>query len=292
MPVFIVPTVLLPPFSRIHTDDLSKWTGEANDPTWIKLVDRIAKLIGREGVAAAARAVATGDDQALYEFAQRYPDEPMACKIWKAAEARHREYFERRMVEAKAAAEARIIAERAALDLRLEAATPAFESWLADERRSTAKGPRPDPLRFIEHQEDREPQRLRDEIAALQSSLEQAKAKERDLDVAKLEIARLSEELITALERTKATEADLDKARAEIKGLSQKLEAASEQAKAKHKDLNFDKETIARLSGEMAKTVEIRLPDIGDFKDVPVIEVLVKAGDVVIVDQIIVTLEF
>ncbi len=40
----------------------------------------------------------------------------------------------------------------------------------------------------------------------------------------------------------------------------------------------------------MAK-VDVKVPDIGDFKDVPVIEVLVKPGDVVKVDQSLVTLE-
>ncbi len=37
--------------------------------------------------------------------------------------------------------------------------------------------------------------------------------------------------------------------------------------------------------------VEVRLPDIGDFSDIPVIEVLVAAGDRVAVDQSLVTLE-
>ena len=36
---------------------------------------------------------------------------------------------------------------------------------------------------------------------------------------------------------------------------------------------------------------EVRLPDIGDFKNVPVIEVLVKAGDTIAVDDTIVVLE-
>ena len=40
----------------------------------------------------------------------------------------------------------------------------------------------------------------------------------------------------------------------------------------------------------MAK-VDVKVPDIGDFKDVPVIEVLVKPGDVVKVDQSLITLE-
>ena len=38
-------------------------------------------------------------------------------------------------------------------------------------------------------------------------------------------------------------------------------------------------------------TIEVRVPDIGDFKDVPVIEVLVKAGDTVKPEDALVTLE-
>ena len=41
----------------------------------------------------------------------------------------------------------------------------------------------------------------------------------------------------------------------------------------------------------MSNTVEVRVPDIGDFKDVPVIEVLVKAGDRVKKNDALVTLE-
>jgi dihydrolipoamide dehydrogenase len=41
----------------------------------------------------------------------------------------------------------------------------------------------------------------------------------------------------------------------------------------------------------MANTIELKVPDIGDFHDVPVIEVLVKAGDRVEKDQSLVTLE-
>ena len=41
----------------------------------------------------------------------------------------------------------------------------------------------------------------------------------------------------------------------------------------------------------MAATIEIRVPDIGDFKDVEVIEVLVKPGDSVTIEQPLITLE-
>jgi pyruvate dehydrogenase E2 component (dihydrolipoamide acetyltransferase) len=38
-------------------------------------------------------------------------------------------------------------------------------------------------------------------------------------------------------------------------------------------------------------TIEVKVPDIGDFKDVPVIEVLVKPGDAVEAEDALVTLE-
>ncbi|MEE4173809.1 MAG: dihydrolipoyllysine-residue acetyltransferase [Xanthomonadales bacterium] len=41
----------------------------------------------------------------------------------------------------------------------------------------------------------------------------------------------------------------------------------------------------------MAERIEIRVPDIGDFEDVPVIEVLVAVGDTVAAEQSIITLE-
>lgn len=41
----------------------------------------------------------------------------------------------------------------------------------------------------------------------------------------------------------------------------------------------------------MSQLIEVKVPDIGDFKDVPVIEVFVKAGDTVKVDDPLVTLE-
>ena len=41
----------------------------------------------------------------------------------------------------------------------------------------------------------------------------------------------------------------------------------------------------------MANTIEVKVPDIGNYSDVPVIEVLVKPGDTVAKDQGLVTLE-
>src|SRR5574343_2048236 len=41
----------------------------------------------------------------------------------------------------------------------------------------------------------------------------------------------------------------------------------------------------------MSQLIEIKVPDIGDFSDVPVIELFVKAGDTIKVDDAIATLE-
>ena len=41
----------------------------------------------------------------------------------------------------------------------------------------------------------------------------------------------------------------------------------------------------------MAEIKQVLVPDIGDYKDVPVIEVLVKAGDTVKAEQSLLTLE-
>ena len=41
----------------------------------------------------------------------------------------------------------------------------------------------------------------------------------------------------------------------------------------------------------MAKTVEVAVPDIGDFENVPVIEVLVRPGDTVAKDDSLIALE-
>ena len=41
----------------------------------------------------------------------------------------------------------------------------------------------------------------------------------------------------------------------------------------------------------MSQLIEIKVPDIGDFTEVPVIEVFVKPGDIIKVDDALVTLE-
>ena len=47
----------------------------------------------------------------------------------------------------------------------------------------------------------------------------------------------------------------------------------------------------APATAAASRTVEVKVPDIGDFSDIPIIEILVKAGDTVAADASLVTLE-
>src|SRR5258706_12449509 len=42
---------------------------------------------------------------------------------------------------------------------------------------------------------------------------------------------------------------------------------------------------------ELSNIIDVKVPDIGDFKDVPIIEIAVKPGDVVSLDDPMITLE-
>ena len=42
----------------------------------------------------------------------------------------------------------------------------------------------------------------------------------------------------------------------------------------------------------MSQIIEVKVPDIGDFSDVPVIDLFVKVGDSIKVDDAIATLEW
>jgi len=44
VPVFIAPCALMPPFNRIHTDDLSNWKQSANDPTWLSTSRKFRRI--------------------------------------------------------------------------------------------------------------------------------------------------------------------------------------------------------------------------------------------------------
>ncbi len=77
-------------------------------------------------------------------------------------------------------------------------------------------------------------------------------------------------------------------------GAAEKASAAPEKAAAQAPAKAAQSSPRAKAGGAApakAATIDITIPDIGDFKDVPVIEVLVKVGDTVEAEQPIVTLE-
>ena len=67
--------------------------------------------------------------------------------------------------------------------------------------------------------------------------------------------------------------------------------AAGAEVPAPAKEAPPAKAPAPAAEGGRAGKVDVNVPDIGDFRDVPVIEVLVKVGDEVKVDQPLVTLE-
>jgi pyruvate dehydrogenase E2 component (dihydrolipoamide acetyltransferase) len=70
-------------------------------------------------------------------------------------------------------------------------------------------------------------------------------------------------------------------------------ESAAKTPAAKAAAAPAKKAAPAKVAAAPAKSaaIDIKVPDIGDFKDVPIIEILVKAGDVVGAEQPVVTLE-
>jgi 5,6,7,8-tetrahydromethanopterin hydro-lyase len=242
VPVFIAPCGLLPPFNRIQTDDLSNWAHSPNDPAWLKLVNRIAKLVGRDGVAAAAAAYASGDETILYDFARRFPEEPAAQRIWRDAEPRHRKEFDARLEEARTVAGARvarITAEATDLEARIEATAPAFEAWL-EQRGAVAS--KPDPMALVKRYVPVEERKLRAEVAALSSALVEAKANEEQLEAAKGQIANLSDKLDAECGKTQLLQVE-----------AATLSNAIAEAKAQKEELSAAKAQIARLSAKLAE---------------------------------------
>jgi chromosome segregation ATPase len=90
---------------------------------------------------------------------------------------------------------ARIAAEAADLEARIEAIVPAFEAWLANEKRGSADTSKLDPLALVKHYISPGERKLREEVAGLSSALAHAKGVEEELEAAKTEITRFNEEL-------------------------------------------------------------------------------------------------
>jgi hypothetical protein len=228
VPVFLAPCALQPPFNGYQTPDLSKWSDEKPaDPQWLLLVEKIAEKIGREGVIAAARAIGSSDEQARYDFAKRYPEEPVAKRLWLAYETRHKEEFNKLVADARDRVRARINQEYVDLDNRLAAALPELETWLSAERCGAAKAPRPDPSVILESRDKPDETKLRSEIASLSGSLAKSRDHEGQLNA---ELSRLSRELAEAAEETKRLQKEGLSLRQELNSVKAEMERVSQQS--------------------------------------------------------------
>jgi predicted nucleic acid-binding Zn-ribbon protein len=254
VPVFVSECELPLALSEIHTDTLVRWHGAANDESWLKVVERLSKNIGREAIAGAARAFAAGDDPTLYDFARGYPDEPTARKIWADAETRHRDEFSKQMAKAKALVAAQMNAERINLDGRLMEAHSALQDWLAGERRGSA----PDPLAFVSKTDSDAEGPLKHEIASLSSALAKSKSRDDELEAANSKITQLSDQLAAEdieAQHLKDEIAALSSAVAEAKAREEELQAA----KSDIADLS-DRLTTARTPLQRSAKVMVRVP--------------------------------
>jgi hypothetical protein len=115
--------------------DLQEWMGSADSPLWLRLVARLAEILDRRGLIELAHAQASGDDQMIYEFAKRFPDEPAAERIWAAREQQYRQELETVLSNARSSLEKRVFNERSKVDDALRLFATDFETWLNLERR-------------------------------------------------------------------------------------------------------------------------------------------------------------
>lgn len=251
VPVLLAPCALQPPFSSFQTPDLSKWNGQPTHPDWLMLIDKIAEKVDRKGITEAARAMASNDDQTRYNFSKNYPDEPLARKLWLTYEARHREEFNQLLAAARDRVRTRINHQYVDLDARLAGAVPALEAWLAEERRGTAKEPRPDPSAIIDGRDVADEAELRSEIASLSGNLSRAKSREDQLNE---ELRRLSQSLVEAAEETK-------RFREEGVSLQQELRAAkseTERISLELQSVTLNKEKLVNQNARAAADLQAR----------------------------------
>ena len=79
VPVMLERVALKAPWNMFHTERLMDWPAGAHDyPAWQALLDAIGRNLERPGLA--EYALALGQPKALAEWAEKYPDDPLAAK--------------------------------------------------------------------------------------------------------------------------------------------------------------------------------------------------------------------
>lgn len=109
---FLQPTNLIPPFNLTHAENLCAWAGQADDPAWMKLLERIGELIGRPGLAEYANVMRAGASiQEMKAWAEANGADPLVDNVWSRLALLEgegaAERLEREKAEARAAGERR-----------------------------------------------------------------------------------------------------------------------------------------------------------------------------------------
>jgi hypothetical protein len=80
---FLEPTELIPPFNLTHTEDLTAWAGQEDDPAWLKVLERIGELVGRPGLAIYPAAMRPGATvQELKAWSSSNGADPLTEAVW------------------------------------------------------------------------------------------------------------------------------------------------------------------------------------------------------------------
>lgn len=108
---FLQPTQLIPPFNLVHAENLCAWAGQADDPPWVKLLERIGELVGRPGLSTYARVMRPGVSiEELRAWAEANGADPLADSVWTRLALLEGEGAAERL--ARERAEARMLGER------------------------------------------------------------------------------------------------------------------------------------------------------------------------------------
>lgn len=80
---FLQPTKLIPPFNLIQTENLCAWSGQQDDPAWLKLLVRIGELTGRPGLSTYHHTMRPGAPASeLKAWAEANGADPLADAVW------------------------------------------------------------------------------------------------------------------------------------------------------------------------------------------------------------------
>lgn len=75
VPILLERTPLKAPWNMFHTERMMDWSGAADDPAWLNVLDAVGRHVGRPDLADYARAKAAGDPAELAKFTAPGPDQ-------------------------------------------------------------------------------------------------------------------------------------------------------------------------------------------------------------------------